>query len=148
MGVIKKSAKILVVVAILSGIWLFFASVKSYVDVFNACHITIEKNVLRGSKKTIKDAIRLLKREDDDGYRALCFYVDTISEKPCFSVDGHIDNSKFIEDFKKDGCYVRGSKIIYIQPESKDSAEIARKRMLIINKISRYSEKFWNGKGG
>jgi len=44
----------------------------------------------------------------------------------------------------KDGCYIKGSKVIYIKPERQNTDLIIQKRAEILKKYSAYSKKFWD----
>ncbi|MCK5490361.1 MAG: hypothetical protein KAI67_00820 [Candidatus Pacebacteria bacterium] len=114
----------------------------SYYDPINSCYIRVEGDVVSGNRKTVYDAIKLIKKEDKKTYKVLCQNVERISENECSTAHG-----EFTEDDKiaweQDGCYVRGSKVILIKPEKIDSESIIRKRVETIKKYALYSEKFW-----
>lgn len=89
-------------------------------------------------------AISLLKKEDKKSYRDLCKYVDIVSEKYCFAYDDRVEKLDY--EVWQPGCYVMGSRTIYIKPESAESEEVIRKRSLEIKKYSQFSKEFWESK--
>lgn len=117
----------------------FFVNIFNYFDPLNFCYIKIDDDFLRGNESTIKKAIKLLKREDKAAYKTLCAYVDTISEHNCFTSSRNIS----LEDWNKNGCYIKGSKVIYLKPEKRESAAIINQRKTSIKKYSEYSKDFW-----
>lgn len=128
-----KYLGLIVLVFILSN---FIVNAFSYFDMGNFCYIDIEGDILRGNEETVKKAIGLLKKEDYGGYKVLCKYVDTISENYC--LEGHMNYSD------KPGCYIRGSKVIYIKPEKNDTSFIVSERANTIKKYSILSKNFWD----
>lgn len=131
--------KTFVGIAIILGAYLFFLNFVSYVDVPNNCYIALDNDVLIGNQKTTKEAIRIIKKEDPNSYRNLCRYVETISEKDCYTITaGRMRDSK-------DGCYVKGSKNIYIKPNNGDSYTAARGKADLIKELVQKSKVFWAG---
>lgn len=117
----------------------FFVNIFNYFDLLNFCYIKIDGDLLRGNESTIKKAIKLLKREDKTAYKTLCAYVDTISEHNCFA-----SSRKFsLENWNKNGCYIKGSKVIYLKPEKRENSAIINQRKISLKKYSEYSKDFW-----
>src|SRR3989338_8567134 len=79
-----------------------------------------------------------LKKENKESYKTLCRYVDVILEQYC--ING-MPNPRLTD---KDGCYIKGSKVIYIKPERQNTDLIIQKRAEILKKYSAYSKKFWD----
>lgn len=136
---IKKYFKKFAWVFFVFLIFYFFLNFFNYFDPLNFCYIKIDSDFLRGNEKTIKKAIKLLKKENKIAYKTLCGYINTISEKNCFTSSQNIS----LEDWDKDGCYIKGSKIIYIKPEKDKGDTIINERKIIIKKYSEYSRDFW-----
>jgi hypothetical protein len=109
----------------------------SYLDIFNLCYINIDGDILRGNEKTIKDAIHLIKKDDPANYKILCKNVKTIKERYCFIPTVPI---KYGTD---PGCYIRGSRVIYIIPQKEESQEVVDKRAETIKKYAEKSRIFW-----
>jgi hypothetical protein len=138
----KILAKIKYIV-ILSVIVLFiyggWRSIIGYFNVFPYCNISIRMDILRGDKKSIKKAVRSIRKADQAAYKTLCKYVDRIEEKRCYRADGHIDSASFQE--MHEGCYVRGSRTIYIMPFKHAIYKDSRDE--VIKALAGKSRNFW-----
>jgi hypothetical protein len=122
-------------------LFILVLNIFSYFDPFSFCYIKINYNV-DGNKDTIKKAIEIIKNEDKKEYKKLCQYVNLIVERPCYS--GRLGTSGMLrlnEDFV--GCYIKGSKIIYLKPEKEDDFYVTKKRVGAIKKYSQKSQEFW-----
>ncbi len=117
----------------------FFVNFFNYFDPLNFCYIKIDGDFLRGNESTIKKAIKFLRKENKLAYKTLCAHIDTISEKNCFTSSRNVS----MEDWEKDGCYIKGSKIIYLKPEKRESNIIINKRKVSLKKYSEYGKDFW-----
>lgn len=124
------------------GVIYFFISLITYIDPVNMCQISIENDIIRGNKKTIFEAIKLLKREDIVSYKILCGNIDTISENRCMASEPRVDSTR--KGWEEDACYIRGSKVIYLKPEEGDGEAIIRKRKEMLKKYSLDSKIFWD----
>lgn len=132
---------IIVVVFGLTYIWLNFSG---YFDPLNMCRIRIHADLVTGNKKSITQALSLLKKEDRGSYNIACQYVDRIYERTCFGADWHIDRSQ--RGSKEPGCYVKGSKSIYIKPDFKQDSDSANTRKESIKKYSQLAREYWLSK--
>lgn len=117
----------------------FFVNIFNYFDPLNFCYIKIDGDFLHGNEGTIKKAVKLLKREDKIAYKRLCSYINTISEHHCFTSSQNIS----LEDWNKEGCYIKGSKVVYVKPEKGVSDIIVNKRKNAIKRFSEHSKDFW-----
>lgn len=116
----------------------------AYFDVINPCYISINADALRGNKDTISKAIAQLKKQDEKGYKTLCRYVAAIHEQNCGNFDSRVsaDNGSHASP----GCFIKGSKTIYVYPTEEDSERIVIQRMETIKKYAQYSKLFWETK--
>lgn len=136
---IKKTLKKFAWAFFIFLMFYFFVNIFNYFDPLNFCYIKIDSDLLRGNESTIKKAVKLLKKEDKIAYKTLCAYVDTISEHNCFASSRKIS----LEDWNKDGCYIKGSKVIYLKPEKRENSAIINQRKISLKKYSEYSKDFW-----
>lgn len=133
---IKKYLKIFAILLFILITSSLFINLFSYFDPLNFCYIKIDNDILRGNQDTIKKAIKLLKKENGESYKTLCRYVDIILEQNCvINMPG--------QKIDKEGCYIKGSKVIYLKPEKQKTDLIIKKRAEIIEKYSSYSKNFW-----
>ena len=134
----------LLLIFLLGGYFIFSAT--AYFDPLSWCRIKIEKDILSGNRTTIKQAIRLIKSQRPVDYQDLCKYVEVISEKRCTVADPNVDLAQAQAGWQEPGCYVRGSKYIYLAPESSASQVVIRQRAEAIIKYSQFSQDFWTGR--
>jgi len=140
---IKEYIIFFIFIAMIIGMAYYVVNFFSYFDPGSLCYIKTEKDILRGNEETIKQALRLIKLEDKEEYKMICAYVDVISEKDCVIADHHIDPNKFEEGWEKAGCYVKGSKTIYLKPNNNEGAATVKKRAEDIKKYAEFSKEFW-----
>lgn len=126
--------------------WLLYVLINqfAYFDAPNFCHIGLEQDVLAGNKKTMRQAIGLIKKTSRADYKNLCRYVDNIVEKNCFAFDPRVENKE--SGAWQSGCFVKGSKTIYLKPENEASAAIIKKRSEEIKKFMLMSKNFWESR--
>ncbi len=130
----------LIWIAILAILIYFALNISSYFDPLSFCRIKIQSDIVRGEGSTIKSAVKYIKAESPSGYDVLCRYVDVIAEKRCVVGDKRIDPS--VPDFP-DGCYVRGTKTIYLLATKDKSSATIQKRASLILKFAGMSRAFW-----
>ena len=130
-----------VALIIFFAIFSFGANIFSYFDPLTFCYIGIENDILRGNQKTVKEALSRLKKEDIQSYKIVCKYVDTIVEDYCRATDSRV-SGKEIGTYEP-GCYIRGSKIIYLIPTKTDNQFGINQRHETIKKYANYSKNFW-----
>src|SRR3990167_3362570 len=120
---VKQKLKIyftfFVAIVIFFAIFSIGANLFSYFDPLTFCYIGIENDFLGGNQKTVKEAIRLLKKEDIQSYKTLCKNVDTIVEEYCRAADPRVRGQEV--GINEPGCYISGSKIIYLIPSKMES---------------------------
>ncbi|EKD99499.1 MAG: hypothetical protein ACD_22C00241G0005 [uncultured bacterium] len=110
-----------------------------YFDITSGCYIAITGDVLKGNEDTIRTALRNLKYEDSDSYNRVCGYVSKIIENTCLNSDPRFGYPKQMPD----GCYIKGSKTIYLKPVEKNSDEVVTSRMEELKRLSEFSKEFW-----
>lgn len=120
----------------------------SYFDPLAGCRIRIEVDLLKGDRASIRRAITLVKREDPLGYRVLCRFVDRVVEERCNAADSRIDPSLAQQGWEAPGCYLKGSRVVYLRPEVTASEAVIRKRAEALVKYAAYSRDFWLQRGG
>lgn len=123
----------------------FIINALNYFDPMQACYIDVDRDILRGNRKTILDAIRKIKRESQGDYKTMCRYVNKISENFCIASDWHLDPS-WRENAIGKSCYIRGSKTIYLFPIEEYSYDVVSERAEAIKKYSNFSREFWEQK--
>jgi len=126
---------------ILLLIFNYAINVFTYLDLPYLCHISLKQDVVSGNKVTMHKAINLLKKNDKASYKKLCRYVKTVSEKNCWAYDSRVEKLDYGE--WQPGCYVKGSKTIYIKPEKADTDFVVKQRSEDIKKFMQMSMNFW-----
>lgn len=114
----------------------------SYFDPFAFCYIGIDNDVLRDNQATISKALRLIQHEDRASYSTVCRYVDAIIEDYCTATDAMGEGVAAVDAA---GCYVRGSKLIYVRPAKDTSEATVRGRAETITTYAERSKNFWIG---
>lgn len=106
-----------------------------YVDYPNGCNIRINGDILNGNANTIYRAIKQIRDKDPDTYKILCSNIKYINESNC--VYAEKDDSRLAVK-QTDGCYIKGTGIIYLTPDGngEDSATLGR-----IKAITKYAKK-------
>src|SRR3989344_7909370 len=132
----------LVAVFIFFTIFSIGANLFSYFDPLTFCYIGLENDMLRGNQKTVRKAIGLLKKEDIQSYKTLCKNVDTIVEEYCRAADPRVRGQEV--GINEPGCYIRGSKVIYLIPSKMESDYIINLRAETIKKYTYFSKNFWD----
>jgi hypothetical protein len=134
----------LTVFVILVGLY-FGINTFNYLDPAAACYIDVDGHVLNGNKRTIMDALKMIKKNDRQQYKTVCRYVKKISENYCIGSDWHLDLKWKEKSIGKD-CYIRGSKTIYLYPREQQNIEIISQRSESIKVLSNLSKRFWESK--
>lgn len=136
------TVRVFIISALIFFVLIYFClNLFSYFDPLKFCYISI-KGDFRGNKKTIKEALSYLKKNNRQAYQTTCRYVNYIGENFCHAADSRVTPEA---DRYLSGCYVRGSKSIYLRPEKDETEEIIKKRVENIAKFAAYSQEFWNG---
>jgi len=120
----------------------FFINTFSYLSIYPFCSLKIQGNILLKNEDSIREAIYIIKKDYPKSYSDLCEFVDAIKEQKCTIRDYHLF-PKTKDYLSEDGCYVKGSKTIYISPEKSASKEIIQKRAKQIMKLTAFSKNFW-----
>ena len=133
-----------IVLSVAAFFWFLFMSSTGYLHVIPWCRIKIQHDVLRGGQTFIKASIKQLKSRDRDAYQALCGYVDVIYERACVGADWHIYDPKILYD--KPGCYVRGTRTIYLSPKQNFLKDEMAERAKELKRLAEHSKAFWEEK--
>jgi len=139
-----KSAVMVVVISI----YLVITNLSSYIDVSPFCHVKVESNDLKGNRSTIFEAIKYLKKQDLSSYKILCQNVSKISEEICLVYSGSLESAApgIPLSVTPDGCYVKGTKNIYLTPSRESSSDVIAARAQAIKKYAVFSQAFWQNK--
>jgi len=113
----------------------------NYFDAPHLCYISLTPDILSGNKTTMHRAIDRIKKSDPEDYKDLCRYVEAISEKYCVAFDARVESRS--ENVQQPGCFVKGSKTIYLKPEKEASDSIIEQRAAAIKKFMLMSKSFW-----
>lgn len=132
---VKKLKIAISIFAIVLLILTIYLNYEGYFDPLNLCYVPINDR-LGGNKPKIKSAISMLKSSDNNSYKTMCRNVSDIMVAGCLTFDPHVSSSR---DTDKNACYIRGSKIVYVNPYSMSTQEMA----LSIAKYANDSKIFW-----
>lgn len=148
MPAFKKKLKVFSIllgfIVVIFVVFSFLANVPSYFDPLNFCYIGIDNDILRGNQKTVKAAINQIKVEDPQAYKTLCENVDTIVEDYCRASDTRHGGTGDEIGLSEPGCFIRGSKIIYLIPSKMESDYVVNLRAETIKKYAYFSKNFWD----
>lgn len=128
---------------LLAMVTSYFYTRSHYVDLFNFCNISVDKDFLKGNSSTVIKAIGIIKEQDKTAYKDVCRYVDLVSENYCPVY--HTYGGSF-EFNNQPGCYIKGSKVIYVNPQKQESKTIIEQRVEAIKKYSSLSKEYWSKK--
>lgn len=123
-----------VVSSLLVSSYFILTNLNSYIDVEKFCLIKIESSEARGNRQSIIDAIGEIKKSNKSLYKELCQYIDTIAESNCQNAEPHINLEEAGLAEKKGGCFVKGSKTIYLTPVKTYSSELVKNRVETLEK--------------
>jgi len=137
---------------IFGALLLFFFGAGTYIimgytmhiDYPNNCYIKVDKDILKGNRETIFKALASIKKTDLQKYQDICLYVDTISEASCLL--GETRNGK-LHPISTDGCYLKGTKTIFLKPDSSELDAAVESRKLQIIKYAQLSKEYWTTGG-
>jgi len=124
----------------LIGVAFFIFSGFNYIDVRDQCFIKIKYDVLQGDRDSIFDALKVIKETDYIFYRNLCRNVDRIYEKRCVLAN---DGGRKLEYLKTKGCYIKGSRVILINPIDKNKYDKVEKRVEAIKLYAQMAIDYW-----
>ena len=112
----------------------------TFIDYANKCFIKVDKDILKGNRETVFKALSSIKNNNFQEYNDICNYVDTIAEAACLVGE---NNSGKLHPLNTDGCYIKGTKTIFISPDNSDldAATTARKSQIL--KYSKMSKNYW-----
>lgn len=136
-----------IVIAVIAFLFIlnYLLNTIAYFDAAGFCYISINADALKGNKNTINKAIIQLKKQDEKGYKTLCRYVAAIHEQNCGNFDSRVSANN--GSHASPGCFIKGSKAIYVIPKEEDSDRVVTDRMETIKKYAQYSKLFWEGFG-
>lgn len=141
----RKQGIVIILIIGLFGVlaWYVINAFSNYVDVTGLCRIRISGDMLRGNEDTIKEALKSIKASDSSGYKDICRNVDEITERFCVDSDYHLDQAAAQAGWERPGCFIRGSKTIYLKPEPGESASVVKARAREILKDALLSKDYW-----
>jgi hypothetical protein len=139
-----SSVNLLIVITLLTiiiGMGVYtYVSFFSYIDLPTQCYIKINKDVNSGNRDTIIKALHNLKVDNPTVYQDTCQYVKTISETDCVIADSKTSSISITTD---KGCYLKGSKVIFIKASRFDTENVIKDREDTIAKYAEESRSFW-----
>jgi len=130
----------LIIIFLLFLTYIIFYSYNNYVDPFNLCVINIDQDTQGGNRKTIQAALGKLKNTDKSSYEDVCRHVSLISENFCPIYHTYGGSWQYNN---QPGCYIKGSKIIYINPTKENTDSIIDQRAEAIKKYANFSKDYW-----
>ncbi|OGC46261.1 hypothetical protein A2V49_04625 [candidate division WWE3 bacterium RBG_19FT_COMBO_34_6] len=136
---IGKILKAIFLFTIFFGFFYFISNSIDYYDPINNCYIKINGNILSGNEDTIRAALKKIKNKNPEDYSMVCTFVDKILENDCLTSDPHFGYPSVIPE----GCFIEGSKFIYLKSNEVFSEDIINKRVELILKYSEYSRNYW-----
>lgn len=135
----KNLVVITIIISVLFLPIIVINSITNYIDPLTGCFITLDGNLLNGNEETIKEALKNIKSSNNREYRNICKYVNKIVEQHCLNSDPHFGYPVEISK----GCYIKGSKIVYLEANENKTIETIKEREELILKYSKYSQNFW-----
>ncbi|PIR43091.1 hypothetical protein COV24_04650 [candidate division WWE3 bacterium CG10_big_fil_rev_8_21_14_0_10_32_10] len=118
----------------------FIISKTSYIDLPNLCYIGVEGDLIKGDENSIRASLKYIKNNKPSEYKNVCKYVDSIIESYCISADGRVAP---LYGYDQPGCYVKGSKVVYVIPQKQQYSTVVEDRAKNIIKYANYSKDFW-----
>jgi hypothetical protein len=135
---IKKILIKIGIIIALFYVFLFFYF--SYLSVPDSCYVKIKNPSLSNNKGSILEAIKLIKASDPVSFGTFCRNIDTIVITNCMGSDWHLGDKIVGNDSA--GCYIKGSKTIYLNPIQ--SKKLSTEEMSsLLEKYSVASREFW-----
>lgn len=123
---------------------LLLFSNKYYFDIQESCLIKLTSQKTDNTKDLTKEAISILKSEDPGLYVSLCSNISHIRESYCIEA---ADNNPNIKYLQISGCYIKGTKTIFVTPGfGKDADQILSMRLDALKTYPKFSATFWNVK--
>jgi hypothetical protein len=114
----------------------------TYASVDNFCRISVEGNVVEGNRSAVLDAIAYLRQHDRPAYKLVCRNISMVSERRCLAYDSRVEQLDYPDWIS--GCYLKGSRIAYIEPSRSTSPEAIAKRAAEIKAAAELSRTFWS----
>lgn len=128
------------------GLWIYiFVGYNNHMDNPNKCFIRINKDIIRGNRDTVFTALLSLRETNYVDYVEICKYVDTISESYCLMGDSKTPK---LHQLDTKGCYLKGTKTIFIEPVADDTPETIENRKEQLLKYGRLSRDYWMSQAG
>jgi hypothetical protein len=111
------------------------------IDVPNMCYIRIQKEDLAGEKKDILKAVKSLKYAEPANYKSMCKTVNNIVIGQCIMARKDSPKITYINTV---GCYIKGSRSIFINTKSHNPDYTTDEIKAAIIKYSQECKKFWD----
>lgn len=137
---LKTFFSILALLSLFAVPVIFVFSKLNHFDPINGCYIRIKNEIRSENKDSIKNAILSIKSESLGDYKTLCQYVDQIYEENC--VAGHKNNPN-LTYLDIDGCYIKGTRVVYVKPEKNVESDLLQSRKNALIKYANESKAFW-----
>lgn len=116
-----------------------------HIDFPNNCYIKVDKDILKGNRETVFKALNSIKNTNLQAYQDICTHVDTITEASCLL--GETRNGK-LHPINTDGCYLKGTKTIFIRPDASNLDAAVNLRKEQIMKYAQMSKEYWTASVG
>ena len=129
-----------IILLFFGGVAYFLFSGFSYVDFRDQCFIKVKYDVLQGDRESIIEALEIIKAEDYVFYRRFCGNVSEIYERKCTMAE---KSSSKVEFLTTDGCYIKGSHAIIIEPIDAAVYDIVDRRIVSIKKHGLFAINYW-----
>lgn len=140
-GKIKLIAVTIAVTIFLSWQIYFLINLFAYFDPVNLCYVNINSSASSGEEIS-RAGLLFLKNNDMASYGFVCQNIEVINEGLCRLTHTRTERGKY------DGCYIKGSKIVYITPSGiyPDDQRGAIGVADSLKVLAGYSHDFWQGK--
>lgn len=120
----------------------YYVSQFYYINTSPPCFIKVSTNVVSGIGP-ITVEINNLQSSDKAAYENLCRYVDHIVELPCLAGDTVVNTDPKLFDPKIQGCFVKGSKTIYLKPLNQETNPTPD-RVEALKRYATISKEYWS----
>lgn len=125
---------------IVAAIGYLVLTISGYFVPYPMCYIKIYSDTLKGNKETITKALESIRASSLGDHEMVCTYVNKIIEVPCRSIN--VQNKQYISS-DNIGCYIKGSKVIYLNPDTRNDSDIIKIRAEEILRNAKQSRDYW-----
>lgn len=128
--------------AIVTVLYFVVATQFSYIDPGGPCWVKTVTDVVEGNNRLV-DGIKKLKESDPYAYKDLCQHVDTIVELNCIAGDPRVNLDPKLIDFEYKGCFIKGSKTVYLLPNKDGTQQDPTSIATTLKKYTQVSREYW-----